>query len=236
MCEFFPSLPNESCRTEIMNQPLNDQEFEQLDDILMKYGHDDSMLCVSELDGFLTAIVSGPDLIQPSLWFPVIWGGEEHSPEWESEQEFQQFMMLVMRHMNSIVDVLMNAPEHYEAILMVNTHVEPPVYIAEEWAFGYMKGVDLGDWSKLPAELETWLDVIDLHGREENFSVLEKLSLEEHQQTVKEIEPAVRELYAYWLSQREHLKPLPIKVQSQAGRNDPCPCGSGKKYKKCCLQ
>lgn len=22
---------------------------------------------------------------------------------------------------------------------------------------------------------------------------------------------------------------------SEAGRNDPCPCGSGKKYKKCCL-
>ncbi|MFN2512437.1 MAG: SEC-C metal-binding domain-containing protein [Pyrinomonadaceae bacterium] len=21
----------------------------------------------------------------------------------------------------------------------------------------------------------------------------------------------------------------------QTGRNDPCPCGSGKKYKKCCL-
>ena len=22
---------------------------------------------------------------------------------------------------------------------------------------------------------------------------------------------------------------------AQPGRNDPCPCGSGKKYKKCCL-
>lgn len=22
---------------------------------------------------------------------------------------------------------------------------------------------------------------------------------------------------------------------SEPGRNDPCPCGSGKKYKKCCL-
>jgi len=22
----------------------------------------------------------------------------------------------------------------------------------------------------------------------------------------------------------------------KVGRNDPCPCGSGKKYKKCCLQ
>lgn len=24
------------------------------------------------------------------------------------------------------------------------------------------------------------------------------------------------------------------KIVSQAGRNDPCPCGSGKKYKRCC--
>lgn len=53
------------------------------------------------------------------------------------------------------------------------------------------------------------------------------------------------------LSQREkkHLKPLPavpfrldqsdsnifdIKTGSKIGRNDPCPCGSGNKYKKCC--
>jgi hypothetical protein len=26
-----------------------------------------------------------------------------------------------------------------------------------------------------------------------------------------------------------------VKVQKKVGRNDPCPCGSGKKYKKCCL-
>lgn len=24
------------------------------------------------------------------------------------------------------------------------------------------------------------------------------------------------------------------KIQAKVGRNDPCPCGSGKKYKKCC--
>jgi len=26
----------------------------------------------------------------------------------------------------------------------------------------------------------------------------------------------------------------PVLSQKKAGRNDPCPCGSGKKYKKCC--
>jgi preprotein translocase subunit SecA len=26
----------------------------------------------------------------------------------------------------------------------------------------------------------------------------------------------------------------PVKADKKVGRNDPCPCGSGKKYKKCC--
>jgi SEC-C motif domain protein len=29
--------------------------------------------------------------------------------------------------------------------------------------------------------------------------------------------------------------PAPVKAAVKAGRNDPCPCGSGKKYKQCCL-
>lgn len=28
--------------------------------------------------------------------------------------------------------------------------------------------------------------------------------------------------------------PQPAKTTSSAGRNDPCPCGSGRKHKKCC--
>jgi preprotein translocase subunit SecA len=45
-------------------------------------------------------------------------------------------------------------------------------------------------------------------------------------------------------SQNQHFKsldknqkptnPQPVKNQTKVGRNDPCPCGSGKKYKKCC--
>ena len=32
---------------------------------------------------------------------------------------------------------------------------------------------------------------------------------------------------------REHQKPTPVRVEQKIGRNDPCPCGSGKKYKNC---
>lgn len=32
---------------------------------------------------------------------------------------------------------------------------------------------------------------------------------------------------------RELQKPMPVRVEQKIGRNDPCPCGSGKKYKNC---
>jgi uncharacterized protein YecA (UPF0149 family) len=31
-------------------------------------------------------------------------------------------------------------------------------------------------------------------------------------------------------------KVMPVTKSMKIGRNLPCPCGSGKKYKKCCLQ
>jgi len=29
-------------------------------------------------------------------------------------------------------------------------------------------------------------------------------------------------------------RPKTVRIETRVGRNDPCPCGSGKKYKKCC--
>ena len=32
---------------------------------------------------------------------------------------------------------------------------------------------------------------------------------------------------------QERSRPEPVKVEKKVGRNEPCPCGSGKKYKQC---
>ena len=36
------------------------------------------------------------------------------------------------------------------------------------------------------------------------------------------------------MATNNNLQRQPISVTEKTGRNDPCPCGSGKKYKKCC--
>ncbi|MFY9627630.1 MAG: YchJ family protein [Methylocystis sp.] len=38
----------------------------------------------------------------------------------------------------------------------------------------------------------------------------------------------------WYFVEEANRKPAPIVKGDQPGRNDPCPCGSGKKYKKCC--
>jgi len=64
---------------------LNDSEIERLDDFLLDRIHeqvatedrDEGVLDISELDGLFTAIVSGPAMIPPSQWLPVMWGDFE---------------------------------------------------------------------------------------------------------------------------------------------------------------
>jgi len=40
----------------------------------------------------------------------------------------------------------------------------------------------------------------------------------------------------YLNCRRKHSSPPQTSTGRKVGRNDPCPCGSGKKYKKCCLK
>ncbi len=57
----------------------------------------------------------------------------------------------------------------------------------------------------------------------------------EHPEEVEEIEEEQRsKKLIFNLASDEEQHNEPAKSQKVAGRNDPCPCGSGKKYKKCC--
>ena len=53
--------------------------------------------------------------------------------------------------------------------------------------------------------------------------------------------PALERLAALWRSGQpaarvmEWARAADAEARAQAGRNDPCPCGSGRKYKRCCF-
>ena len=48
------------------------------------------------------------------------------------------------------------------------------------------------------------------------------------------IQPKVKALHNYFYKPIKRADTTLIHAASKMGRNDSCPCGSGKKYKKCC--
>ncbi len=157
-------------------------------------------------------------------------------PRWANDRERDRFVNLTLQQMSDIAERLSDYPEQFEPMFGSREEEGQELTIVEEWCFGYMRGVGLSDWSALPAELQAELDVIALHGTEERFEALDELSAEEFVASVERIRPAALALYNYWT---EHAQPTevqqPIRNEAKVGRNDPCPCGSGKKYKQCCL-
>lgn len=221
------------------NEPLTDHEIDWLEDVLLKYGNDDSVLCFSEFDGFLTAIVSGPNMISPGIWLSTLWGRGDYHPRWTSEKEMKHFVSLCFQHMNDIAGCLYDTPDQFEPIFNQREVRGKTYIIVEEWCFGYMKGRSLDDWSALPEALRPSLEAIALYGVEKNFTVLEKMSPAQFEQSIALIQPAALALYQHWLAERistEVVRLVPAKRdEALPGRNEPCPCGSGKKFKKCCL-
>jgi uncharacterized protein len=215
-----------------------------IDDILDRYRSDTSLFNLAELDGFLTAIVSGEHNVMPSSWFTAIWGSPDEQPEWESEADVKRFMSLLMTLMNINAKLLMEQPEHFHAIFCYEKNDD--IHYVTEWCAGYYRAMllDPASWFNTPEELKIPLGQIVLFGSEDSDDELSRLTEKQYRSLQQKVEPAARTIHLYWLAQRagqntpakprHTAKILPFIAPDKTGRNEPCPCGSGKKYKKCC--
>jgi uncharacterized protein len=186
-----------------MNQgPLTEEEIEWLDDVLLKHATERSIMDVAEMDGMLTAILSGPKAVGPEVTFAAFWGGEGDQPHWDSEDELKKFVGLTFKHVNDIAERLSTYPEQYEPLFGTSEVEGQELTIVEEWCFGYMRGAMLWDVKPLPDELAAILEPIALHGLEEKFDELEGMSPEAFIDSIERIKPAVLATFDYWLSRQ----------------------------------
>lgn len=228
-----------------LNSPLNDDELEflgefllnRLDDDLDTEDKDEGIFDIATLDGFFTALVSGPVTVPMSRWLPDLWGHFPHI--WASEKEFEKIVGLFIRHMNSIVGLLMYQPEDFEPIFYTREVKGKTYTIVDEWCEGYWRGVALAeaDWLAGGDDVITLLTPI-LAFTESTGWTGHEFKDDEVELLQNDITPSARKLHAYWLARRtpDGIAPSPPqRNEPKIGRNAPCPCGSGKKFKHCCL-
>ena len=118
-----------------LNSPIN---LDVLDDYLMSDRAPDDSMGLSDLDGFLTGVVVGPELIMPSEWLPVIWGGAE--PQFETQDEMRIVLGTIMGRYNEIAACFASDPEEFDPIFWEGPEGE---VIASDWAGGFLDAVAL---------------------------------------------------------------------------------------------
>jgi len=205
---------------------------QELDEFLTSDEAPDRSMALSNLDGFLTAVAIGPDRIKPSEWLPRIWGDE--TPEFLSEEEANRVIGTILGRYNQIITQLRDAPDRYQPLIRQNEHGQ---VIARDWVAGFMDGVALrfhgwqallkskeyrNDFAPIAVHLTDAQGNSPLNPEEENVKAL-------IEQAAELIPAAVRSIDRFFKQTRPF-----FEGGTKVGRNDPCFCGSGKKFKKCC--
>jgi uncharacterized protein len=225
--------------------PLSDEEIRELEGFLLEDRDDAEAMLFNTMDGYLHAVAIGPITLPVQQWLPPIWGQTEAQgmmPTVQNLEQLNRVLELVMRHFNSIIAGLEDeSPEIYPHWSV--TEFEGREFDdAESWAWGFVQGVNLcrADWQPL---LETeqgraWYLPIGLLGEMDFGPEQDELTGTPAQRAELslQIPDAVLGMHAHWLPLRQavHERAVAKALQTKVGRNEPCPCGSGKKFKKCC--
>lgn len=196
------------------------------------------------LDGFVTASLLGPCPEPVSVWYDELFG-TVGPVNWENsaqENHFRNLITLTCQNVQARSRSLNTAIFKPYPCLPCPGHLEgdPAGFSGiSHWCLGFSKGADRHEDSWMLASVRTNLENLIDFGRDpegETYPVGNFLEAR------KWLEWEVTGILKYWKSQG--VRPVDLhegrgRVVSalgrEPGRNDPCSCGSGKKYKKCCL-
>jgi uncharacterized protein len=132
---------------------------------------------------------------------------------------------------------MMDEPEAFEPIFFERQVDNQTIAIVDEWCEGYLRGVRLAEheWRAGGQEIADLLAPIRAFTEETDWQAHALGDAAKIGQLRESIAPNARAIHAKWLADRSGPQVPSRRDRPNVGRNDPCPCGSGKKYKRCCL-
>ena len=212
---------------------LTDDEIQRLDELLEAANPEGSMV-LEEVDGFFAALACSPEPVPAAEYLPLVTGTDPGGPPPAPE-----LLKLLERHWNAVAGQLYEG----ESFAPVLSYDEDGRASGNAWAIGFVRGMAMRPdaWNALDDD-EEFTDVLDPmmvlveeveHDEDETP---EPIDDDDRKLILEDMFGAVMDVYAFFREARERaLAPAaPLRrTEAKVGRNDPCPCGSGRKYKLC---
>jgi uncharacterized protein len=198
----------------------------------------DAML-LGELDGYLAGLIVCPDPIEPSEWLPPIWSDDGGESPFEEEDEARWYAGLVIQHYDSVTRTLNRGPGHYKPFFEVDARHNEVMW--EMWIEGFAIAMTLrpDSWAEMvpgDSAADALAGLVTLAAIARDESDLDRPTIDKLTADAPVLIPGWIDTLHAWRSREYPAASASPDSPSSAkiGRNDPCPCGSGKKYKKCC--
>jgi uncharacterized protein len=113
-------------------------DLDALDAWLLSEDSPEESMLLCDLDGFLTGIAVGPELILPSEWMPRIWGGKK--PVFTGFDQARLIIGTIAGRYSEIIEHLDAGPDHFDPLFEEGPAGLP---IVSDWAAGFMDAVML---------------------------------------------------------------------------------------------
>ena len=198
-------------------------------------------LSLEATDGLFCALLASPRAVMPHEYLPVILGGTLGEAGMLGDvADVQELMGLLMRYWNSIVHDF----EHETVHLAYVEENGVDGIQGRSWARGYMRGTHLAPegWGRIFGDDSEGLvlTIPIVAGEVDPEWPKEPMTPELNDELLQNVLAGAARAYRYFKEDRiayamAAARPEPYeRADPKVGRNDPCPCGSGKKYKRCC--
>lgn len=224
---------------------IDSAEIEEMQEHIEALGSDDAM-DAGVLDGFITACALNPAAPTEEDVIPFIFSAEGDPEKVPADERLLELIRLRMREIRAAL----NAGGGLDPVIFPLVDDDGNELVNEEgieavvpWAAGFMMGAT--QWpDEATASEEAQRALIPIAAR--MASSADELTDEDgraiYEAAVKECPPAkdlAEALYqiveSVFTFKTLNVPNEPMRRESpRVGRNDPCPCGSGKKYKQCC--
>ncbi|MFT4172781.1 MAG: UPF0149 family protein [Rhodocyclaceae bacterium] len=222
--------------------PLTDIELDTLDELL---GHFPDAPSLEELDGLMCAIAIGPQEVSTEEWLLAALGAQDLATE--AAADIQRILTLVRRHEVTIATGLredwsgVSADEGPDAMYfpLLDDPRQSGHPLAEGWARGFQAGLDWLEDAHIDAleEDDQCMSVLNMIGALDSGELQggKQLTSAQRDEIVPAMAASLQYLYAFWRGwvRVTNAPRQPFRAEAAPGRNDPCPCGSGRKFKKC---
>lgn len=236
---------------------LTDAEFAELDELLATTPAPLQALDASMLDGYLCGVLVQPRLIETEEWLPNIFdydGGQlpdDTDPAW-----LARVRELVERRYKALNRAMVENGWFDPVVLDLDEESqtetpddEDPVYAAMTpisrtllpWVAGFQHAcLCFPELAEMPDDaVMAALARLYRHLPAETDEEKEVIATLDREHPLKDLDDAIEELVVTVADLRDLTEEHRYKVETlrregpKVGRNDPCPCGSGRKYKQC---